>query len=233
MSLVDRTLGASAKDVWEYHTRRLTERFAIIERVAPRYDASLTLLSRTYRFVRANTIFDGISSDVVVIGGIPELDLLPTFTETILYPGFNPAPMKDYNDSTYTTGIATPSTPTDYVMYDMGMLRDVVILAVIRGTNSGYTRCRVRVSPDNVTYTTVIDSAGITTSTTYIALATGVRYIRLSGFDASTSPSTCEWYTLEVYERVNRRIYRNDRDRVLPITFITRGYSHILEVIQL
>jgi hypothetical protein len=182
--------------------------------------------------VRANTVFYGVSNDTVVIGGIPELDILRAFTEIILLPGFNPAPMKDYDDSTYTTGTATPSTPTDHVMYDMDVLRDVVILAVIRGTSNN-TRCMVSISPDNVTYTTVIDSAGSTTKTAYVALATGARYMKLSGFDTGTGPSACEWYTLEVYGKVSRRIYRNERDRVLPITFITRGYSHILEVIQL
>jgi len=139
--------------------------------------------------------------------------------------------MKDYNDETYTTGVATPTTPTDHVMYDMGMLRDIVILAVIRGTASG-TRCRVAVSPDNVTYTTIIDTAGRTTRTTYV-VATRARYIRLFGFDTGTATTSCEWYTLEVYEPTRRRIFVNDRDRVLPITFIVRGYSHILEVVQL
>jgi hypothetical protein len=232
LSLSTPIKGITPVDVWGYPTRTLTERFVVIERVPPRYDASLTLISRTHRFVRANTIFNGISSDVVIIGGIPELDLLPTFTETILLSGFDTAPMKDYDDTTYTTGIATSSTPTDHVMYDMGRLRDVVILAVIRGTSMG-SSCRVAVSPDNVTYTNVIDSGGRTTRATYIALATGVRYIKLLGFDYGPGFSACEWYTLEVYERVNRRIYVNDRDRVLPVTFITRGYSHILEVIQL
>jgi len=219
--------GATPADVWGYPTRTLTERFAIIERVAPRYDSSLTLVSRGKRVVRANTRFIGVSNDVLVVG-IEDNELIRRATETILKSGFNPAPMKDSDDNTYAnTGVL--GARTGIVRYDLGSVRNVVILLVVAG--SGPTaNCYLAVSNDNITYTDLISYSGAT-KTTYIVSAT-TRYIRLDGADPTNIAYACWFYTLEAYEATSTPNIIITDTVVRTLTVISRGYSQLLEVVQ-
>jgi hypothetical protein len=227
VSLIDRLAGVTAKDIWEYHTRRLTERFAIIERVPPRYDSSLTLVFRGKRVVRANTRFIGVSNDVLVVG-VEDNELIRRATETILKSGFNPAPMKDSDDNTYANTGAL-SARTGIVRYDLGSVMNVVILLVVAGSGST-ANCYLAVSNDNVTYTDLISYSG-TTKTTYVVSATA-RYIRLDGADPTNFAYACWFYTLEAYKATSTPDVIITDTVVRTLTVISRGYSQLLEVVQ-
>jgi hypothetical protein len=219
-------------DVWGYPTRTLTERFAIIERVPPRYDSSLTLVFRGKRVIKGGTRFIGVSNDVIVVG-VEDNELIRSATETILLPSFDPANMKDSNDDTYSSA-TVPGTggleyvQRDFVKYDVGSVRNMCILLIVQSTSTAMY-CLLDVSNDDRTYTNILAFNG-TTKTTYMLL-TSARYIKLWGRNYATGSNACWFYTLEAYD-VEADITVTGTG-VRTLTIISRGYSQVLEVIQL
>jgi hypothetical protein len=229
--LIDRVKGASSGEVWSYPIRRLTERFAIIERVPPRYDASLTILYRARRFIRANTRFVGMSSGTLLLF-LEDDDLIRNATETILAPGFDPANMKDSEDVTFSQITVPPATTINIVRYDLGAVMDIAIVIALSSQSSA-NYCRLDVSNDNITYTNILNHNG--THRTFLLITTA-RYILLNANNTSTTTSQrCNFHTLEAYKwSPSSNVDRTITSTVLKtMTVIGRGYSHLLEVIGL
>jgi glucose-6-phosphate isomerase len=221
--------GVISADVWGYPNRRLTERFAIIERVPPRYDASLTLVMRSRRIVRGNTRFIGHSNDIIVVG-IGDNDLIRRATETILLSGFNPANMKDSDDNTSSNATIDVFRIVDIVRYDLGAVKNIAILFIVQVDSTSIT-CYLDVSNDGVTYTNLVASSS-TTKTTYVLL-TSARYVRLRAYNEDEAPRTCYFFTLEAYDVVNSVDILVSTTGLRTLTIISRGYSFVWEVVQL
>jgi hypothetical protein len=231
VSIIDRAR-VSSEEVWGYPTRTLTERFAIIERVAPRYDSAPALLLRSRRFITAGTRFIGFSSDTLLLFD-DDQDLVRKATETILASDFNPAGMKDSDDATRSSISIPPSAIVNIVKYDLGAVADISIVFVV-GSSSPANYCRLLTSSDDVTYTEIVNHNGAVT--TFMRVVTA-RYILLRGANTSnTTAYLCYFHTLEAYpwSPDSTRVDRTYTSTVLKtLTVIGRGYSYLWEVVQL
>jgi hypothetical protein len=209
---------------------------AVFERVAPRYDASLTLVFRGRRMLYPNSELRLYSTSTDAAIFTEDDDVLVNATETILYTGFNSSAVKDRNDDTYAdavNSIAAGET-RDLVKWDLGSIITGYVIAKIECYTSGvYTR--VLVSNDDVTYSILCEIGTVATVTRVVKAS--FRYLKLQVYNSSAgtaSSSAAKFYTVEVYpESKKKNILRITSSSPMSklINIITHGYSSVLEVV--
>jgi len=125
-------------------------------------------------------------------------------------------------------------TSANIVKYDLGDVIPIGIVFVTRSTNSNMY-CRLSVSTDDVTYTLVVNHNS-TSRATY-AILTTARYILVHAHNSDSSlTNACEFNTLEAYNASNAGPildYIVTSTITDMITIMGRGYSNVLEVVQL
>jgi hypothetical protein len=210
----------------------------ILERVSPRYDASLALAYRGRRLLypRSELRLYSSSTDAAIF--TEEDDILANATETILYPGFRSDLVKDRDDDTYAHAVADVEAgeTRDLVKWDLGSVVTAYVVVKHGGAASeAYTR--ILASSDDVEYTVLSETVG--SATVVRVIKATFRYLKLQVYNGATSvhPATVyRFYTVEVYP-VDRKknILRNTSPNPVSklINIITAGYSSVLEVIWL
>jgi hypothetical protein len=234
VSLIDRARGVSSEEIWSYPIRTLTERFTVIERVAPRFDSALTVIYNVKRFLQANTMLVLISSDARSTIGCELNDLMPSATLTrVDDTGFVDTRVKDYNDATFETTTLTdlPGYATRIIAYwDLGSVGTRLFYIVVSSTSVSVSTL-IDVSPDLTTWTNV---CGAQNATSMCAGSGSFRYIRYrihnpSAGGANPSNAT-RVHTIEIFNPDVKRL-RIPISNIYTLKVISAGYSNLLEVI--
>ena len=201
-------------------------KYAVFERVAPRYDASLTIIHRGWRVFKDKTKLILVSTGDNSTVGTDSEELIRKATETLHDTGADPSKWKDFNDGTYNARILGLGETRNIVTYDFGVSRSVV--ALLRGYTETNAYLRVLASTNCSTFTTIIDYAGA--PATVVAPATA-RCLRLQGYNADTVYLRGIYiYSFEAYP-VTKELNVQGGARFLNI--VAHGYTQLLEVIEL
>jgi len=220
-------------DVWNHPTRALTHYFAVFER-GRGYTASPAVVVRERRAIRPNTKFVIVSSTPFGIFLFSE-DLAKSATKSILvtWTISGSGAELDGNDDTYmqiTVPASTSRTPA--VKYDLGSVKSQVVLFIVYQASSSVINLYVSVSSDDVTYTDVL-TTNTTIKTTFVVVASNVRYVRLDFDNSVTVSAYGRVFTLEVYDKGigSERLFTSLVEDLL--TIVVDKYYQVLEVIQL
>jgi hypothetical protein len=203
----------------------------LIERVAPRYDANPTKLYRVKRTLLANQkLILKCDGDVYGVF-VDDDDLLPNATQTINQTGFNPANMKDHDDTTYSPSAAdiTAGSTVNHATWDFGSIANRII---IYNASAPTTLCQVRVliSNDNSTYTQIAGGSSI--NDIYYG---SFRYVRIQSYNGDTGSQAAgnwKYYSLEVYSPNIRKEYQTLSEIVRMVTVVGKSNSWFYEVLS-
>jgi len=222
-----------AGDVWSYPTRKLTERFVIIER-ARGYSSGLSKIYDEARFINAILYLLGSGRGAIVL--IPDDDIAYNKTWTVItapVTGTAPDCVSDRNDDTYCSWSVGASAVTDLLRVDLGASLTGALRIRYR-TNYTNLYAEVYVSNDNTTWTkiySVVSGISIYDDFVYV---NGYRYIKISFNNTATVSQAGDIFSIEFYP-----------DTVLPISkalnniakrvvvFVYASYYQLLEVISL
>ena len=222
-----------AGDVWSYPSRKLTERFVIIER-ARGYSSSFSKIYDEARFINAVLYLLGSGRGAIAV--IPDDDIVYNKTWTVItapVSGTAPDCVTDHNDSTNCSWNVNPSSFIDLLSVDLGS-QATGILRIVHYTTDAYLTVRLSVSNDNVTWTEIwnaYSSAGVTESFIYI---NGYRYLKFSFRNTYSSAITGYLYSIEFYPDTILSISRSFSNVVKRVVvFVYGAYYQFLEVISL
>ena len=154
-------------------------RYAVIERVAPRYDSDLTIIHRGWRVFKDKTRLLLVSTGVNSTVGTDVEELIRKATETLHDTEADPSSWKDFDDNTYTERVLGALETRNIVTYDFGTSRGVVAYFKALGS-SGSIVARLQASFDCSTFTTIAEGAYIT-----VAVATAARCLRIQAYNSS------------------------------------------------
>jgi hypothetical protein len=205
----------------------------VAERVQPRYDSAVTLIYSIKRFLSAGTELRLITNSDVYDVVIDDDDLIPGAAETILEPGFNPAPVKDHDDDTSAAPAASIAAGAivDHVVWDLGSVASRVLCAKI-ATNYGTLNAFVLVSSDGSKWTTAVSAGGGAVLAAYYG---SFRYVKLQSYNGSTSSysgTNWKYYSVEVYPPNLRKILVATADMYKMIRVVSRYSSQLLELMR-
>jgi hypothetical protein len=199
-------------------------KYTIIERVAPRYDASLTVISRGWRVFKDKTKLILVSTGVNSTVATDVEELVTKATETLHDTEADPSKWKDFDDNTYTEQALGALETRNIVTYDFGTSRGVVAYFKALGSSESIV-ARLQASFDCSTFTTIAEGAYIT-----VAVATAARCLRIQAYNSSADIQFVQIYTLEAYP-ITKELVVQGGARFLNI--IAHGYTQLLEVIEL
>ena len=186
----------SPKEIWTY-SRRATNVEILFNK-----STSSSEIYRAVQYLNSGDTVIGKISDVPENGVLIVRSVTsPNYgTETILETGFNPANMKDFNDSTYATPVTdlNAGEKRTHVMWDLGSSKTVLIRYKILGADVS-AFARILGSNDNSTYTTLVESNNTIKDGVLIAT---YRYFKLQSENKSTTSLPAAaflYYTVEIY----------------------------------
>jgi len=201
-------------------------KYAVFERVAPRYDASLTIIHRGWRVFKDKTKLILVSTGDNSTVGTDSEELIRKATET-LHITIDSSKWKDLNDNTYDGITLDPGVTVDIATYDLGVSRDMLVM-LRASSGASYTVVRVLVSVDCVSYTPIIGLGG----GLYWGFARATaRCLRLQGYNGYISAININIYTFEAYPVTRELTVTTPGARFLNI--VAHGYTQLLEVIEL
>lgn len=229
--------GVSPSDVWNYSTRKLTERFGIIER-ARGYASGLSKIYDETRFINGILYLFGNGRGAIVI--VPDDDIAYSKTFTLIKAvasGTFPSCVTDHNDTTYCQWSFPTYLPTDYFYIDMGGIWSGVIRVYIY--NSGATGLNILIngSNDARTWTQVASVPGPASGAygDVFLYVSGYRYYTFSTSASSlASGAYFNLYSYEAYPDTALSITRsfsNLGKRI--VAYVYASYYQLLEVITI
>jgi len=200
-------------------------RYTVIERVAPRYDANLTVIHRGWRVFKDKTRLLLVSTGANSTVATDTEELIRRATETLHDTGADPSKWKDFDDNTYNERALDYGETRDIATYDFGVPRGVVAYFKAIGSATAIV-ARLQASGDCSTFTTIAEGYNVT-----VALAVTARCLRIQVYNSDTvNVQFMRIYTLEAYPIVRELIVQGGA-RFLNV--IAHGYSQLLEVIEL
>jgi hypothetical protein len=215
------------------------QKFGIIERVAPRYDANDVMIYDVVRVIKAGTTFilitDGSRYNIV---SRFDDNIFPSIiaSETVVDANFGPiANLRDNNDSTYATSSTTvsPASEQELARWDLGASRTGYIF--LKVWSGGVFNTRIYVSSDGTTWTLVYNVGLNGDAMIYVS---NFRYLSLRVYNTDTSVGRTisgYWkiYELEFFPPNIRNILSYNTQVTKPIAVFSIGYSQLLEVITI
>jgi len=226
-----------AGDVWSYPSRKLTERFVIIER-ARGYSSSFSKIYDEARFINAVLYLLGSGRGAIVL--IPDDDVAYNKTFTLLRSvasGTFPQCITDWNDATYCQWSITTYLTTDLFYVDMGASWSGMIRAYVY--NSGITGLNLLIfgSNDASTWTQVSSVSGPESGAygDIFSYVSGYRYYKFStSASLVASGAYLNVYSFEAYPDSSLSLNRSFIGRSVRLAvFVYGAYYQLLEVISL
>jgi len=222
-----------ASDIWSYPVRKLTERFAVIER-SRGYSSGLSKIYDEIRFINAILYLLGSGRGAIVI--IPDDDIAYNKTWTVITApntGTAPTCVTDHNDSTNCSWSVGASAVTDLLSVDLGASMTGALRIVYR-TNYTDLYVEVYVSNDNATWTKIYSVAsGISIYDDFVYI-NNYRYIKISFNNTATVSHAGDIFSIEFYPDTTLSISRSFSSVSKRITvFVYGAYYQLLEVISL
>jgi len=226
--------GASPSDIWSYSTRKLTERFVVIER-ARGFSSGFSKIYDETRFVNAILYLLGSGRGVIAI--VPDDDIAYNKTWTVITApktGRAPTCLNDRDDSTYCVWSIPATTESDLVSIDFGSAVSGVFRFYHYESSfpSGSVH-RIYGSNDGTTWTKLIEVSWITGREEW-GYVSGYRYYKLSSYNAGASAYDVQFNMLEFYPDYAlsySKTFSNVSKRI--VSFINNAYYQLLEVVTI
>jgi len=224
---------AGPSDIWNYPTRKLTERFVIIER-ARGYSSGFSKIYDEARFINAILYLLGSGRGAIAV--VPDDDIAYNKTWSVITaPSIGTAPdcVVDHNDDTSCRWIVGASAVTDLLSVDLGAsLTGALRIRHKTDTTNVYTE--IYVSNDNATWTKIYSVAPGASIYDNFVYVNGYRYIKISLNNTETISQAGNIFSIEFYLDTVlsiSRAFKNVVKRV--VVFVNNAYYQLLEVISL
>jgi len=229
--------GVSPSDIWSYSTRKLTERFVIIER-ARGYSSGLSKIYDETRFINAILYLLGNNRGAIIIFPDDDIAYNKTFSAlTTPSSGAFPSCVTDHNDSTYCQWTFGATGTYDLVSLDMnsqifGILRINLYLYYTSGTLIVYG------SNDGSTWTQIFSlyvSGGNSYDLWIYVASPGYRYYKITYSTSSVSAGNYfNLNSIEYYLDSALPTSRSFSNIVKNIkVWVYNSYYQLLEVISI
>jgi len=222
-------IGISPADIWNYSTRRLTERFTVIER-GKGYTSGVSIVLDETRYFNTLVLLGSGRGAIVIY---PNEDIAPSKSWTVITSpstGTAPACVTDRDDSTYCEWFVGASVEIGVLMLDLGSPMRGFLRVVHLSAGGAYTR--VYVSNDASTWTKIFDTSTAGNVNTNIIYVDGYRYIKFSFYNSSTTTSaTCRLYTVMFFIDSALPFTRSLNSSTRVVCYVYNAYYQLLEVI--
>ena len=208
-------------------------RYTVIERVAPRYDATYTVIYRTVarRLFSRGTRFILVSTDANSTITVGSQDLIPGATET-LHVTIDSSLWKDKDDTTFAGYRVGAGATVDIATYDLGASMDLAVVIACSADYNNTVACRVLVSGDCTTFTQVLELPS-RVAIQVGGTVTNAQCLRIQLYNYGASPSGGQIRSFEAYRLPPVRDVTIPAGTLEMISTVAKGVSQLLEVIEL
>jgi len=224
--------------------RTLTQKFGIIERVAPTYDSSYTIIYNANRIIKGGTTFY-LATNSPNYDVVHPADELASKTYSVVDSYMvNPANLFDFNDNTYAYSNASVPAAGELteVNCNFGSVYTGFLYFVYSNALSSYLAFRLYISSDGTTWTKIYDDNGSAynagTITVFQLVSSSLQYLSLRLGNRSTTTALSlgnnfELSSLEFYPANIRNALYFPNDTTDIVKVFSSNYSVLYEVVTI